>query len=61
MFGASPGCFTKLAAVKFACKAYEIETGKKQAIVKKSNYFTACEVNDLEIAYKEGYELVEYC
>lgn len=60
MFGANPGCFRSLQAVKMACRAYQIETGKKQAVVKKSNYYTSCEVDDLEIAKKEGYELVEY-
>jgi len=60
MFGTNPGNFKSLPAVKMACRAYQMETGKKQAVVKKSNYYTACEVDDLEIAKKEGYELVEF-
>jgi hypothetical protein len=60
MFGSVPMCFRNKNAAKLAGKAYQMETGKSQVLLVKSNYYQPCETDDLEIAKKEGYEVVEY-
>lgn len=60
MFGTNPGHFKNKNAAKLAGKAYQMETSKSQVLLIKSGFYSLCESGDLEVAKKEGYEVVEY-